>query len=109
MQSTLSEQIQAIMKARLLVIKEATSPNTSEDLRASLREISSHLNDAGSTIASLNLTKDINKSCEIRNGERSWEMTVDGREFNFVGSDFAEYLRDHFNSIGYNVQFIDQE
>lgn len=56
MQSTLSEQIQGIMKARLLVIKEATSPNTSEDLRSALNEVSRLINDGGSTIAGLNMT-----------------------------------------------------
>lgn len=55
MQSTLSEQIQAIQKARMLAIKEATSPNTSEDLRAAYYEISRLLNDAGSTIVGLKM------------------------------------------------------
>ena len=55
MQSTLSEQIQGIQKARMLVIKEATSPNTPEYLRAAYNEINQQLNDAGSTIAAFNM------------------------------------------------------
>lgn len=64
---SLTQQIQAIMKARMLVIKEATSIHTREDLRVAYNEISEGLNDAGSTIANLNLTKDtamIEKECK---------------------------------------------
>ena len=56
MQSTLSEQIQGIMKARLLVIKEATSPNTSEDLRSALNEVSRLINDGALLLLDLNMT-----------------------------------------------------
>lgn len=68
------------------------------------------LNDAASSIASLNLTKDLKpKQCFLRNGDHSWELRVDGKEFHFVGSDFAEYLEKHYESLGYVVQFIDQD
>lgn len=76
------------MKARLLVIKEATSPNTSEDLRSALNEVSALLNDAGSTIASLNLTKNITDSkkridelSSALNNGRDYLMQTEPSEF----------------------------
>lgn len=65
MNTTLSQQIQEIQKARMLVTKEATSINTSENLRAALKQMNDGLNDAASTIASLNLIKSLPESEQL--------------------------------------------
>lgn len=61
MKYTLSQQIDAIQKARELVIKTSLDPNTHESNRSKWGEVANKLNDAGSTIAALNLNPELKK------------------------------------------------
>jgi hypothetical protein len=107
MRHTYGEQINAIKEMMHLLIH----PKQQEPKPTALNPqyLYDCLNDAAGTIMAKNITKDLPSVCEIRNAEHSWVLMVDGQEFNFIGSDFAEYFKKHYTSLGYVVQFIDQE
>lgn len=47
----------------------------------------------------------MNKECIITNGTFSWVMNVDGKVINFQGHDNAEYFKDLYTNMGYEVKF----
>ena len=49
------------------------------------------------------------KKCKIINGRFSWIMEVDGHKISFQGFYNAEYFRDHYKKLGYDVEYIPEE
>jgi hypothetical protein len=49
------------------------------------------------------------KICIITNGQLFWELEVNGKSISFQGDDSAEYFRDHYNSLGYKLEFKEQK
>jgi hypothetical protein len=49
-----------------------------------------------------------NKRCQIINSRFSWIMRVDGHDISFQGSDNAEYFKNHYISLGYAVEMLDE-
>ncbi len=48
------------------------------------------------------------KKCIIVNSSFSWILKVDGKEINFQGSENAEYFKTHYETLGYEVEMVDE-
>ena len=44
------------------------------------------------------------KKCEIINGRFSWILKVDGQTISFQGMESAEYFKNHYEALGYDVE-----
>lgn len=44
------------------------------------------------------------KKCKIVNGKFSYYLEVDGRTINFDGGSNADYFKEHYESLGYEVE-----
>lgn len=47
----------------------------------------------------------VNKVCKISNLLGYWLLEVDKKRFPFVGSDNALYFKEHYESLGYTVDY----
>lgn len=48
------------------------------------------------------------KKCIITNDKFTWILDVDGKKMYFTGTDAAEYFKDLYESLGYEVEFNEE-